>query len=425
MLKLSSFILLFLSLNIYSAIDIEHSPLGEARVKFKKNDWKIDITYLNSNEDSKTILTKLDRYSFEWVRVQETLLVPRARLKIKIKKAAADLFLAYKEKILNFQGTSTNSYTELFVSLYEKNPIDIYYKGDKFAQIKIHPVMSNKPALVIDYTCSRNGIKVSGLTGEHFSLGCRTRRIGRFGKEKPMLELTWISPELSVLEDEKVPYHAVFLNKQPVNIKVINRNTGKEKTITISARIPKRLHRMFTGIGFGPYAFNTEFTNEDGVTQTNKEPMAPALFFYLNYKISDNTSIRGFDAAVFQDSVFNNAGVYVGNDFGFSFDNKLYFTTLIGMQYLYFRYDEESPEVSEAIFPQGIEFMYRHAFDIPNYIISGGIFLSTEAGIEYENAWIRWGKNYFWELNLIAWSRDEFEVRTWGLSVGFPFKGFL
>ena len=183
---------------------------------------------------------------------------------------------------------------------------------------------------------------------------------------------------------------------------------------------------MFTAYGFGPYALHTKVTNsETKKTSQIHSPIAPALFFYMNYKISDNTSIRGFDAAIFQESKFNNAGLYLGSDFGFSLDNKLYFTTLLGVQYLYFKYDDEAPEVSEPIFPQGLEFMYRHAFDIPNYIISGGIFLSTDDDIEYENVWVRWGKNYFWELNLISWGKEDFEAKTWGLSVGLPFKGFL
>lgn len=425
MLKLFSLIILT-SIPIigFAKIDIVNSPIGESRIKFKNNDWKVDVTPMKA--DAKDIITKLDRYSFEWVRVNEKLLVPRARVKIKIKKPTEKLFLSYKDKIINFQGTQKSADTELFVSLYEKNSIDIYYNGEKYAVLKVLPQPAKTSKLLIDYTCSRNEIKVSGLSNEHFSIGCSTRRIGRFGKEKPMLEVMWVSPELKVLNNEEVPIHAVFLNKKPVQIEVQNIISGEKKTISISARIPKRLHRMFTGIGFGPYAFNTEITDTEGSDKLSKsEPMAPALFFYLNYKISETTSVRGFDAAVFKESTFNNAGVYVGNDFGFSFDNKLYFTTLIGMQYLYFKYDEDSPEVSEAIFPQGIELMYRHAFDIPNYIISGGIFLSTTDSIEYENAWIRWGKSYFWELNLISWGRDEFEVKTWGLSVGFPFKGFL
>ena len=235
----------------------------------------------------------------------------------------------------------------------------------------------------------------------------------------------WSSPDLIVSNQEVGINHAAFLSNNPVRIKVRNIKTGKLKVLTLKATLPKRLHRLFTAYGLGPYAFNTKIENAEGETFTKKEGTAPALFLYSNYKISDTTSVRGFNAAIFKDSVFDNAGLYIGSDFGFSFDNRLYFTTLLGVQYLYFRFDEDADEVSEAIFPQGIEFMYRHAFGIPNYIVSGGIFLSTDDSIDYENVWLRWGKDYFWELNLISWGKENFETRTWGVSIGFPFKGFL
>jgi len=418
-------ILLFYQVQVYAYIDVDKASLGETRINHKENDFKV-ILNLSPDADVKTkVSTKLDQFSFEWVRIKEYLLAPRARLKVKLSHMAQDLYLTYKDKVINFQGRDEVSYTELFVSLYEKDPIQIYLKQKLIATLTVAPTKLEAPKILIDYTCSRNDIIVEGLTSEHFSMGCHTRRIGRFGKEMPMLEIMWISPELRVLDNEQLPYHATFLNKQPVQIKVQNIYTKEEKVITIKAKIPKRLHRMFTAYGLGPYAFNTETDDGSGNRLKNKVNVAPALFFYLNYKISETASVRGFDAAVFKDSNFNNAGMYLGNDFGFSFDNKLYFTTLIGMQYLYFKFDDDFDAVSEAIFPQGIEVMYRHAFGIPNYIISGGIFLSTTDAIKYENAWLRWGKNYFWELNLISWAKDDFSVKTWGVSIGFPFKGFL
>ena len=240
-----------------------------------------------------------------------------------------------------------------------------------------------------------------------------------------MLEITWISPELKVLNAQAPPYYAAFLNNLPVKVEVQNIKTKEFKTIEISAKIPKRLHRLFTAYGFGPYSLHTKILEKEEIITEKKVDVAPALFLYANYKISETNSIRGFNAAIFQESVFDNAGMYLGSDFGFSLDNRFYMTTLLGVQYLYFQFDKESPQISEAIFPQGLEFMYRHAFDIPNYIISGGFFVSTSETIDYENIWLRWGKNYFWELNLISWANDEFEATTWGLSVGFPFKGFL
>lgn len=427
MLKLFSFLfILFLSLQSYG-IDLRNLEIGETRIPYNHKDIDIDIKVYNSDYQVKAIL---DRYSFEWVRYDNILLIPRARMKMRVNNPDANLHIVYKDVITNFQQSKKNSYSELYYSLFERKKIKIYNKEELIAEISTSFKDHKKERLLIDYSCSRNGIKIEGLDKEHMAIGCKTRRIGAIGKEKPMLEISWISPELKISGTEYIPYHAAFLNQRSINIGAKNVFTGEHRSIKISARIPKRLHRIFTAYGVGAHALHTkiieknETTSEEEKSEIQAE-IAPALFFYFNYKISKTSSIRGFNAAFFQESIFDNAGVYLGSDFGFSLDNKLYFTTLLGMQYLYFKFDDDFDEISEPIFPQGLEFMYRHAFGIQNYIISGGVFLSTTTDIDYENIWIRWGKSYFWELNLITWGKDDFEARTWGVSVGFPFKGFL
>lgn len=402
-------------------LSLDNLPKGEHRINFTRKDFKIVI------DNSKDIKIKaiLDKNSFEWVRVENKYLLPKARIKIKIGQEAQKLHLRYKNKTIHFQQGKKSAFSEVYISLFEKDNIQIMHGNLNVATISIKPTHLKKQSILIDYSCSRNGIKIEGLANEHISLGCQSRPIGKFGEEKPMLEVVWVSPDLKLADDEYLPYQAVFLSKRPVKVRVQNIHTKEWKIMTIKARVPKRVHRLFTAYGFGPYAFNTEIINKDGKKLHKHVPMAPALFFYTNYKISEETSIRAFDAAILKDSNFNNAGIYLGSNFGYSFDNKLYFTTLLGVQYLHAKFDKEGPEVSEAIFPQGIEFMYRHAFDIPNYIISGGVFINTSDSIEYENIWLRWGKNYFWEVNLIAWEKNDFKVRTWGVSLGLPFKGFL
>ena len=403
-------------------LNLSTSPQGEARIRFDGKDINVQL----DNQSTYKIDAIIDGSSIEWVRYDSVLLIPRVRLKLRVANPSAKLVINYKEQSFNFQQSKKYGYAELFYSLFEREDVSIYDGNKRIATVRIKFYSHDKNKAVIDYTCSRNSIEVTGLEDEHFSIGCHTRRIGNYGKEKPMLEVKWISPELEIVGSKSVPYNAAFLNRFPIKVKVRNVYTDQFRELTIKAKIPKRLHRLFTAYGFGPYTLNTKTldSNEEEIEKKDVQ-IAPALFFYLNYKISETTSVRGFDAAIFQESRFNNAGIYLGSDFGYSLDNKLYFTTLLGVQYLYFKFDDDAAEISEPIFPQGIEFMYRHAFDIPNYIISGGIFLSTSESIDYENVWIRWGKSYFWELNLITWGKDDFEARTWGLSVGFPFKGFL
>lgn len=421
MLKLFSLTLLFITHATYANLNLGKAPLGESRLQFSKKDLTLNIKAFTK----KKILALIDYESLEWVRFEETLLIPKIRIKLKILSSDNSLRLEYKNQSWNFQSSKNASYSEIYYSLYENDNIKIKTGKKLVGEVGINFKPNRNQKLIIDYTCSRNAIEISGLENEAFTIGCSTRRIGKYGKERPMLEIHWISPELTPVGSMEDIHSATFLNNLPVNVEVENKKTKKRKLLTIRAKIPKRLHRLFTAYGLGPYSFMTKTLDENQKVIDDKNNIAPALFFYLNYKISETNSIRGFDAAIFKESTFNNAGLYLGSDFGHSLDNKLHFTTLLGVQYLHFQFDKDSSAISEPIFPQGIEFMYRHAFDIPNYIIAGGVFLSTSETIDYENIWIRWGKNYFWELNLISWGKDNFEATTWGLSIGFPFKGFL
>lgn len=399
-----------------TGIDLDSSPQGRNIKTLKHTDFKIKTAIPS------VVKANLLPNSFKWLRVKNILLVPSARIEILVSNPAMGLILSYKDKTYSFQQTSKGARVELEVSLFERTPINILKNNKAFDEITWQRI-SKKPEIYIDDSCSRNKIEIKGITTEAITLGCKIEKVGLVGEEKPTLEVIWLSPDLKTTTNSALQY-ANFSDNSPVKLNALNTQSKALKELEIRAQVPKRIHRLFTAAGIGPYAFETKLETEDE-TQSISEPAAPALFFYTNYQLSKDQSIRGFNAAVFKESIFDNAGIYLGSDFGFSFDNRLYFTTLIGVQYLYFKFDKEADVISEPIFPQGLEFMYRHAFDIPNYIISGGFFLSTSSEVEYQNAWIRWGKKYFWELNYIGWGKDNFSAKMYGISLGFPLKGFL
>lgn len=418
-MRLIIYLIIFtlISSKVYANFNLNGAPLAENRINLTPQDFKISI------ESQKKMKVNIDPNSIHWVRYNKNLLIPRIKIDLFIESNKSDsIFVEYKKEIFHLEKNGRQFSSELFYSPFENSPLNIY--NDKKVIGKVQISMNKKYNHLIDYTCSRNNIKVDGLENYFISLGCNTKRIGEFGKEKPLLTVNWITPNLIIKNTDINHGTAVFTKGAPIEISAIDKRTNKLVNFRITSRIPKRLHRLFTAYGFGPYALETA-SNKDDQFEDYYSPAAPALFFYTNYKISEETSIRGFNALVFDKSVFNNAGAYLGSDFGFSLDNKLYFTTLLGVQHLFFKFDNDTTEVSEFIVPQGIEFMYRHAFDIPNYIISGGGFLSPSESFDYQNIWIRWGKNYFWELNYIYWANDNLSAKMWGLSVGFPFKGFL
>lgn len=402
--------------------------IGESRLPLKANHFNVKMD-LNENVRAKVVLRK---GSIQWVRIEDVLLTPRGRLAIYLAGDAKKYHIRYRDKSILLQQRSSYAYTEFFVSLFQNDPIQIYRDGKYFGEVKIHAKTMKKtdPTILVDYSCSRRGIEVEGMEGEYISLGCRIHRIGEFGKEEPMMEVLWTSANYRLLDDSEPPYISVFLKNAPVKLKVKN-HLGQQREITLKARIPKRMHRLNVAYGLGPYFFETTFGGAEAVDPDNRqtqkltEPVAPALMLYFNFKLSEDASVRGFDAAVWKQSSFNNAGIYFANDVAKILDRKLTITTLIGMQYLYFKFDNDSPTINEPIFPQGVEFQYNHAFGIENYIIGGGMFLSPSESIDYQNLWIRWGKNYFWELNYIYWGKEEFTAKMWGLSIGFLFDSYL
>jgi hypothetical protein len=399
--------------------------IGESRLPLNTKDFKVNLD-LKEKIQAKVILKKK---SIEWIRIEEVLLTPRGRVALYFKGNAQDFNIQYRGQSILMQQQKKYAHTEFYVSLFQHDPIKIFKQGKYVGKITFSAKKQkkNEKAHLIDYSCSRNNIKITGLDGEFISLGCRTHRIGAFGSEKPMMEILWTSANFRLLDGSEPPYIAVFLDNHPTKLKVKN-HLGQIREIQISARIPKRLHRLNTAYGFGPYAFHTSFTEDLNNPEDKLEykvDMAPAIMLYFNLKLSAMNSIRGFDAAVWQKSVFNNAGVYFASDIANILDNKLTITTLLGMQHLYFQFDDDYEAISEPIFPQGIEFLYKHAFGITNYIVSGGAFLSPSETVDYQNIWIRWGKNYFWELNYIYWGKDQFNAAMYGLSIGLPLKGFF
>lgn len=409
-------------------ISFGNVQVGESRLDLKVSDFKINLN-LSRNIKTKVVLK---RNSIQWIRVNDVLLTPRARLAIYFIGNASDFTIKYREQSIIMQQSKNFAVTQFFVSLFQFDKAKIFYRGSQIGTISFH-AKENKDKKrrthLVDYSCSRNNIKIKGMDNEYISLGCRTQRIGKFGKEKPMTEILWSSANYKLLDNSEAPYLSVFMDSKPVKVKVKNQ-FNEIKEIEISARIPKRLHRLNIAYGLGPYAFNTTFARdpkgvEEEEFETTQEPIAPAFMIYSNFKLSKETSIRGFNAIVAKKSIFNNLGLYFASDLAKVMDNKLTITTLLGMQHLYFQYDSKSKIISEPIFPQGIEVNYNHAFGIENYLIGGGAFLSPSESYDYQNVWVRWGKGIFWELNYIYWKKDEFSAKTWGLSAGFFFGGFL
>lgn len=391
--------------------------IGESRIPINLSDFSI------ISKNSLNLKTKVEfiKDSVQWIRMSNNLLSPRARLGIQIESSDSNIHLNYSGKSIVLTRHQNILYTQLYVSLFNPMPIEVIVDGKKVGRITIRarsPERKTETKL-IDYSCSNYNVQIQGVDDEYISVGCRMDRLGRIGKERPRLEVSWSATNFHLLDQSPPPYVSIFTRNDPAKV-MVEDEEGNKKEITITADIPERLHRLKTAFGLGPYAFNA---TEQG--KKRDTVIAPSFMLYGNFYLMPGASVRMFDALVWQDSIFNNFGFYFAYDVAKIFDQRILIVPLLGVQGLTFKYNKNSPSFTRMIYPQGAEVVINHAFGITGYSVVYGMFFSTSSAVDYMNLWLRWGKKVFWEINYIDWGDDGHEATMYGLSVGIPLGSFF
>jgi hypothetical protein len=414
-------LLLFFFAHLANAdiIDLSFGPVrvGEPRIDINLDHFKLRYEKI----DGVKIKAGLLKDSVQWIRLNNNLLIPRARLAIALKTKNSNVHFLYEGQAFVPEKRNGYQYIELFIHLFTTLPIDIYDQGQKIGKITIETDIPKdvKNLKQIDYSCSSFGLNLEGLEQEYVSLGCHLERKGDWGKEKPRLEVTWAPTNYTLLDGTNPPFINV-INGQYHSEVFLKNQKGEVKKVSIKTNLPNRLHRVKTAYGFGPYMFKTQRKE-----QTIENEIAPALFLYGKIDLTTSSSFRFFNALIFRESIFNNFGLYFAYDLARLFDGKINIIPLLGTQTLSFQYDSADELYTQIIYPQGFEVVFNHFLDIENYTVVYGMFLSTESKVEYQNAWIRWGKGMFWELNYINWAYGDRKATMYGLSVGLPLVSFF
>jgi hypothetical protein len=398
-------------------ISIGNISLAEERMKIK-----LDLFEIKYSTDF-PVTARLVKDSLQWVRLDHVLLLPRALVEVTIQEDADhQFFIDYSgQKIIPLFNPATQTYqARFFVSLFESFPIKIFEKSDLVNVVRVLPRVEKlaSPHL-IDYSCARYNISIEGLKDDFISLGCQVQRTGRFGDERPYLEVYLTSASHRLRDQSDPPYVILFHESGEARVNLVSPE-GTEESITIKANLPPRLHRLRLAAGFGPYTLQAAEENQD-----NKMQIAPTVMLYGNFTLNDTTSLRFFDSYSRASSTFHNWGVYYAWELAEFCDRRCTITSLVGLQGVEYRYNSKTRTHAETILPQGFEFVYKHPFGKQNYIFNAGGFVGLSAQYNYNNIWVRYGKRYFWELNFIEWKRGNQSASMFGLSVGFPIGGFF
>ncbi len=360
--------------------------------------------------------------SLQWVRTENNLLIPRARVHLSIDKVDPNLFVKFQNQIVipSISEEGHKSVTEIFINLFNPSPIEIYLGDKRVNTLIVRSEQAQKNAEdphLIDHSCFPYHLNVDGIENEYLSVGCRMEKIGKIGSEKPLLHITWAATNFESKEHTPPPFSIIMTQSGRAHFNMTGQDK-KEEVVQFSAKLPKRMSRFKTAYGFGPYIFGS---NVDG--EESPPSLAPAFMLYGKLDLLKTTSLRAFDALVINKAIFNNLGLYFAYEVSAPFDGRISIVPLLGAQFLTFSHEWQSKIgqfTNKMIYPQGFEVVYRHAFNIKNYHIIYGMFLSTQKDLEYTNSWIRWGKGPFWELNYIEYGEEGQKTSMWGLSIGLP-----
>ena len=397
-------------------------PISFGTVKLAEDRLPIDLSSFTIKSQGKfAVKARIVKDTLQWIRLDKSLLVPRALLEVSFKDKGPHEFTweyAYQKIIPLFNEKNGTYEARIFVSLFESLPLVLLEKDKKVNILRIRPT-SQKRSHLVDFSCAPYFVEVEGIVDDFISVGCKIQRTGKFGSEKLYLEVLFTSASYRLKDLSDPPYLIVFHKSGESKISMIN-NEGNEEIITIRAKLPEKLPRLKLAGGFGPYLLEAKNTAEE-----KKSEIAPTAMLYGNFSLNESTSLRFFDSYSKNISTFHNWGVYYAWDLAEFCDQRCLLTSLIGAQGVDYRYSSETSYQSEIIYPQGFEFIYKHPFGKLNYRFSYGMFASFSGLYDYQNIWVRYGKGYFWEFNYIEWERENQGAAMYGLSIGFPIGAFF
>jgi len=387
-------------------------------IKRDSNLLKIKTSEIKINNQFNFIDIKILR-NISWERSKNNLILPRVLLRLKDRFVDQKRFhFRYLDQ--NFFPQQINEYevTDIEVSLFESNKIEVFENGNLIGSIttKLERESENNQTVLEDYSCSPYEVKVYGFEGEFLSLGCELIRDNVDGVIVPTLNLHWIVSDYKTLDKKYGPYVVSFSEGRSAIIPLINEE-NKIKEVKFQVNFPERIHRLSTAIALGPYIYKSNYY----LNSKQKETL-PSWMFYGNYYLNNIHSVKFFNALIMKESVFNHAGIYLGSELGKFYDDRLVFNSLLGFQALSFRFDRGQDDLfTQTIYPQGLEIVMHHPWDLRNYKFSIGGFLSPQSDVTYQNFWARFGSRLFLEFNYINWQYKSRSASMYGLSIGWPF----
>lgn len=397
------------SIAMAQTFSIAKFSIGEGRIQLDQNEFSISYS-------SSLVKAFFIPKSVQWIRNENNLLIPQTLMAINVKSTDPTISIVYLDKsIIPVKKTDYYS-TEIYVDLFNPQEVFIYQGHELLDTIKIEAQKAKiaKEKQLIDYSCVPFQLEIEGIDQDYLSVGCKLGRKGPLFHQTPRLEVTISSPNITLLNGRRPPFNFYLTDNSPLYFQVLDAKKNSRQ-VTIKAKLPSRISRLKFAMGLGPYSYQASEENKKASNQ-----LAPSLMLYGKFDLTETSSMKAFDAALYSKSFFNNSGLYFSYDLADLFDGRVIINALLGFQGINYRFDSKSTMSTTLLYPQGVELTYRHAFGLLNKHLFAGMFFSTNAE-SYVNSWLRFGGKTFLELNYIHWGQGPKAVSMTGLSIGFPF----
>ena len=240
-------------------------PISFGGVELAEERMPIDLeAFRIESEGSYKVAGVMIHDSLQWVRLDRSLLLPRALLEVSFAASPTHRYSwnYANQKIIPLFDQALGRYTaRIFVSLFESLPLELMEDAKVVSVVRILPSPQLR-ALLIDYSCAPYSVELSGIDNDFISVGCQIQRTGPFGQESPYLEVLLTSAAYRMKDQSGQPYMVAFHESGAANISLVNYR-GEEKVVKISARVPEKLPRLRLAAGLGPYRLETKNKNGD------------------------------------------------------------------------------------------------------------------------------------------------------------------
>lgn len=370
--------------------------------------------------------------SIEWVRVDEQLVLPRARVRLTHDGCSGAVSYAGLHQALSATGTTD---VPIAVVSGKAHALTLTARcGDETIEQELWtarlPRAGRNGRVAVDVGCSVAGVTaelVGGPDDDWVYVGCK--RVFEGGP----LDRTQV---LDVRVHWDNAGGELLLAGAPVtaaaaSVWELRLRSGDGPTIlTAGARRLELKHRLpagapfgTLGLGLGPAYYS--FTSSSEQLQA----ASPFLATYLAYRLSNTSRLVAFGGLYLNDKRDLDVGVYLSTETLRFLDRHASVNVLLGAQLIGFQ--QAGVYETRLGIPQGAEVLFRDVGFVGWNVLAGGFFYPPINDKIYASAWLRYGTpRLFIELN--GMFRQEplkdgtlTQAESIGISVGAPLVFFL